>query len=90
MFEQLFKLKQNKKLLSLVKNAYTAIAEEDGWANLGQLGGQLNKLSPSFNSKIYGYKKLRELIQAIDMFEIKDKIHEKVSAGTALYIKLKI
>lgn len=83
-------LKQNKKLLSLVKNAYTAIAEEDGWANLGQLGGQLNKLSPSFNSKTYGYKKLRELIQAIDMFEIKDKIHEKVSAGTALYIKLKI
>lgn len=42
-------LKANSKLVKLVKNAYEAIAEEDGWASLGELGGQINKLSSSFD-----------------------------------------
>lgn len=83
-------LNKNKKLLSLVKNAYDAIAKEDGWANLGELGGQLNKLSPSFDSKNYGYKKLGELIQAINMFEIKDTLYKNARTVKALYIKLKV
>lgn len=47
-------LKENSKLVKLVKNAYEAIAEEDGWAGLGELGGQINKLSSSFDSRNYG------------------------------------
>lgn len=85
-----FDLTQNKKLLTLVKNAYSAIAGDDGWVNLGQLGGQLSKLSPSFDSRNYGYKKLGELIQAINMFEIKDTLHKNARTVKALYIKLKI
>lgn len=82
-------LKANSKLVKLVKNAYEAIAEEDGWASLGELGGQINKLSSSFDSRTYGYKKLGELIRAIDMFEIKAIPHEKNTAAKVLYIKLK-
>ena len=63
--------------------------EEDGWASLGELGGQINKLSSSFDSRTYGYKKLGELIKAIDMFEIKAIPHEKNTAAKVLYIKLK-
>lgn len=85
-----FNLTQNKKLLTLIKNAYTAIAGDDGWVNLGQLGGQISKLSPSFDSRNYGYKKLGELIQAINMFEIKDTLHKNARTVKALYIKLKI
>lgn len=82
-------LQRNQELLKLVKNAYDAIAGEDGWANLAELGGQLNKLSPSFDSRNYGYKKLGELIGAIDMFEIREIPHEKAPAVKDLYIKLK-
>lgn len=82
-------LKENLKLIKLVKNAYEAIAEEDGWASLGELGGQINKLSSSFDSRNYGYKKLGELIRAIDMFEIKATPHENNQAAKVLYIKLK-
>lgn len=82
-------LKENSKLVKLVKSAYEAIAEEDGWASLGELGGQINKLSSSFDSRTYGYKKLGELIRAIDMFEIKTIPHEKYQAAKVLYIKLK-
>jgi uncharacterized LabA/DUF88 family protein len=81
-------LKRNKKLLKLLKNAYEAIAGEDGWAYLAELGGQLNKLSPSFDSRNYGYKKLGELVRAIEIFEIKEIPHEKQPAIKDLYIKL--
>ncbi|WP_408648777.1 NYN domain-containing protein [Tumidithrix elongata] len=65
------KLKINKKLIKLLTDAYDAVAEEDGWANLGPFGGQLTKLSPSFDSRNYGYKKLSELVRAVGVFEIK-------------------
>jgi uncharacterized LabA/DUF88 family protein len=82
-------LKQNQKLVKFVKNAYDSITDEDGWASLGELGNQLSKLDPSFDSRNYGYKKLGELIRAIDLFEINAIPHEKNPAVKALYIKLK-
>ncbi len=42
-------LNRNKELVNLLIDAYEAIAGEDGWANLGPLGAQLTKLSPSFD-----------------------------------------
>jgi len=83
------KLKQNQKLVNLVKIAYDSITEEEGWASLGEIGIQLNKLDSSFDSRNYGYKKLGELIRAIDVFEINAIPHEKNPAVKALYIKLK-
>lgn len=64
------KLKQNKKLMNLLKDAYEAVDEEDGWANLAAIGGQLTKLSPSFDPRNHGYKKLSDLIRATDRFEV--------------------
>lgn len=81
-------LKHNKKLVTLLKDAYEAVAGEDGWANLGPVGAQLTKLSPSFDSRNYGYQKLGELIRAIDLFEVKETPHAKKRA-VELHIKLK-
>lgn len=83
------KLKQNQKLVNLVKTAYDSITEEEGWASLGELGVQLNKSDSSFDSRNYGYKKLGDLIRAIDVFEINTIPHEKNPAVKALYIKVK-
>lgn len=80
--------KQNKKLINLIKDAYEAIAGEDGWANLGPVGAQLTKLSPSFDSRNYGYKKLGDLIRAVGLFEIKETPHEKNPVVKDLQIKL--
>lgn len=84
-----FKLIENQELIRLVKNAHKAINDEDGWANLRTLGAQLNKLSPSFDSKNLGCKKLGELICAIDIFEVKETPQENNPTVKALYIKLK-
>lgn len=83
------KAKIDKKLLKLLRNAYEAIAEEDGWANLGPFGAQLNKLSPSFDARTYGHKKLSDLIRAISLFEVKKIPHAKSQTATQLSIKLK-
>ena len=64
-------LKHNKKLNNLCKSAYESVADEEGWADLGPMGSQLNKLSPSFDSRNYGHKKLGELVKATELFEIK-------------------
>lgn len=76
------KLKTNKKLISLLKDAYEAIVGEEEWIHLGAFGSQLTKLSPSFDSRNYNYKKLSDLVQATEIFEIKK--HSKI-----IYIKLK-
>lgn len=73
-------------LISLLKDAHEAIAEEDGWADLGPLGTQLNKLSPSFDSRNYGHRQLKGLVQATQLFEVKEIPSGK---GKALRIKLK-
>ncbi|HHP7245135.1 MAG TPA: NYN domain-containing protein [Elainellaceae cyanobacterium] len=65
------KLRANKKLVRLLKDAHEAVAEEDGWAHLGPFGSQLTKLSSSFDPRNYGYKKLSDLVIDIDIFEIK-------------------
>lgn len=65
-------LRRDRKLVKLLIDAYEATAEEDGWANLGPLGSQLNKLSSSFDARNYGYKKLGELVRAIGLFDVQE------------------
>ena len=50
--------KKDQNLLNVVKTAYEAVAGEDGWAHLASLGGQIQKLSPSFDPRNFGHKKL--------------------------------
>lgn len=51
-----------KEMLNLLRDVYENISGDDGWAYLGPLGSQIQKLSPSFDSRNYGYKKLGELV----------------------------
>lgn len=81
--------KTDKKLIKLLEKAHEAVSGEDGWANLGAFGAQLNKLSPAFDSRNYGYKKLGEMVRAIDRFEIRETPHENNPTVKELHIRLK-
>ncbi|MBD2089262.1 NYN domain-containing protein [Microcoleus sp. FACHB-1515] len=78
------KTKENQELIRLLKDAYEASPAEDGWANLGLLGHNLQKISPSFDSRNYGYKRLglANLVRAVEIFEVKD-----TSKGTQIRLK---
>ena len=49
------------------------LADENGWAFLGDVGNLLLKKQPSFDCRNYGYQKLSQLIQAMDRFEIEPR-----------------
>lgn len=83
------KLRTNKKLIVLLKDAYEAVDDEDGWAHLSVFGVQITKISPAFDSRNYGYKKLSDLIRATNMFEVRETPHDKRSTAKSLSIRLK-
>ncbi|MCH9740010.1 MAG: NYN domain-containing protein [Epsilonproteobacteria bacterium] len=62
-------LKNDKWLLNLFKNAHLQTMDEFGWSNLADLGTYINNNS-SFSPVNYGYKKLSNLLRAIDIFDI--------------------
>ncbi|HMB73081.1 MAG TPA: NYN domain-containing protein [Gammaproteobacteria bacterium] len=66
-------LKQDAKLINLVRNAIDASSDDDGWADLGPVGSNIAKQSPQFDPRNYGYRKLRDLVAAIKLFEEREK-----------------
>ena len=79
-------LKQDTKLVNLVRNAIEASSDESGWAHLAPVGSFVAKQSPGFDPRNYGYRKLGELIDAIDLFEMEER---KVGDGHSKVIYVK-
>ncbi len=86
--EQTTKLQLDKEAIVLLKTAYKAAAGEDGWANLGAFGSQINKISPAFDPRNYGYSKLGQLVKETDIFEIQEVTSENNPVAKVLYIRL--
>lgn len=62
--------KVNKLLISLIYDSINDLADESGWAFLGDLGNLLLKKRPDFDPRNYGFNKLVSLIKSINQFEI--------------------
>jgi len=79
-------LKQDTKLVTLVRNAIDVSSDESGWAHLAPVGSYIAKQSPQFDPRNYGYRKLGELIEAMKLFEIEQR---PVGQGQskAIYVK---
>ncbi len=57
-------------LIKLLEDSVSDIADENGWAFLGELGSLLLKKKPDFDSRNYGFEKLLPLIRSTGKFEI--------------------
>ena len=66
-------LKQDAKLVNLLRNAVEASSDESGWAHLAPVGSNIAKQSPDFDPRNYGYVKLGELVSATKLFEIEQR-----------------
>jgi uncharacterized LabA/DUF88 family protein len=62
-------LKQDTKLVNLLRNAVEASSDDSGWAALGTVGNKIAKQSPEFDPRNYGYAKLSALVSATNLFE---------------------
>ena len=65
--------KADKNLVNLVTSSINDIADENGWAFLGDLGNMLLKKRPDFDPRNYGFEKLLQLIKSLGLFEIDER-----------------
>lgn len=63
-------LRQDTKLLNLLRTAIQAGSDEDGWAHLAQVGAYIAKQEPDFDSRNWKYAKLVDLVTAIGLFDV--------------------
>ena len=79
-------LKADKDLLNLLRSVVEDCSNDDGWANLANVGGNIVNISPAFDPRNYGYSKLRDLVGATALFEIEEK-QVGNSPAKVVYIK---
>ena len=63
----------NKGLAKVISDSINDLADEKGWAFLGDLGNLILKKQPDFDPRNYGFKKLVPLIKSFDQFEIDER-----------------
>ena len=54
-----------KAAIDLITQAVEQAADESGWAFLGLVGNYLTKIRPDFDARLYGQKKLSDLIKQL-------------------------
>ncbi|MBC8192807.1 MAG: NYN domain-containing protein [FCB group bacterium] len=60
-------------VIRLIATTVSDLADEDGWAFLGDVGNLLQKKQPNFDSRNYGFLKLTPLIKSTQKFEIESR-----------------
>ncbi len=76
------------KVIKLIASTISDLADDDGWAYLGDVGNLLQKKQPNFDSRNYGFQKLTPLIKSIDKFEIEQRESPK-GRFKLIYVKNK-
>ena len=79
-------LKQDTKLVRLLRNAVEDSSDESGWAHLAPVGSNIAKQSSEFDPRNYGYGKLGELVSATKLFDIEERQVSGTNFKT-LYVK---
>jgi uncharacterized protein (TIGR00288 family) len=71
-------LKQDARLVMLLRNAVQAAADDNGWARVGAVGTQIANQA-SFDHRNYGYATLTKLLAATQLFDMADEGKSTVS-----------
>ncbi len=70
-----------------VLSALEQSVDDEGWAHLGTFGNYLNKLQPDFDPRLYGYRKLSDLVRdRSDLFDTQER-RQQGSSQMVLYLR---
>ena len=82
--------KIDKAFISTLKQIVDDVADESGWAFLGDVGNYLSRREPDFDSRNYGFKKLTTLIGSLKKdFELDIRIAEGRKGSKNIFVKIK-
>lgn len=79
----------DKKTIHLISNTIDDLADDDGWAFLGDVGNLIIKKKPEFDPRNYGFLKLTPMLKSLKKYY---EIDERVTEGRRIklvYIKLR-
>ena len=76
------------KVIKLISSTISDLADDDGWAFLGDVGNLLQKKQPNFDSRNYGFQKLTPLIKSIKKFDVEQRESPK-GRFKLIYVKNK-
>lgn len=76
------------KVVQLIATTIDDVADDDGWAFLGDVGSLLQKKQPNFDSRNYGFQKLTPLISAINAFDI-ERREDSRGKKKLIYVKIR-
>lgn len=79
-------LKQDGRLVALLRKAVDDASDDGGWAHLGAVGNTIAKQAPEFDARNYGFRKLSELITATGLFDI-EKRQSADSVATSTWVR---
>jgi hypothetical protein len=72
-----------------VLTALEQSTDDAGWAQLGTFGSYLTKLQPDFDARLYGYKKLSDLVKAKKELFVTEERQAAGSNQKVLYLRAK-
>ncbi len=72
--------------LKLLRQAIEEASDDQGWAGLGSVGSYLNKVRPDFDPRLYGHKKLSDLLRRLSaQFELEERGNE--GSGKRIFVR---
>ncbi|MBQ6164243.1 MAG: NYN domain-containing protein [Clostridia bacterium] len=73
-------------VIRLISDSIDIVADDDGWAFLGEIGNLISKKRPDFDPRNYGFMKLSQLIKSSDafLFDVRETGNKSVKH---IYIK---
>jgi uncharacterized LabA/DUF88 family protein len=76
------------KVIRLISSTISDLADDDGWAFLGDVGNLIQKKQPNFDSRNYGFQKLTPLIKSIQKYDVEARENPK-GRSKLIYVKNK-
>ncbi|MBL7872706.1 MAG: NYN domain-containing protein [Cyclobacteriaceae bacterium] len=80
--------KIDKATIQLIATTISDLADDSGWAFLGEIGNLILKKQPDFDPRNFGFGKLALLIKSIKRFEVDERQTEKKGIKL-VYVRVK-
>jgi hypothetical protein len=78
----------DKETINLLANSITDVADDSGWAFLGEVGNLVIKKQTDFDPRNFGYSKLAPMLKSINKFEVDERETDKKGIKL-VYVRVK-
>ena len=79
--------KLDRRVINLIKASINDVADESGWAFLGEVGTLILKKQPNFDARNYGFRKLLTLMKSVEDIEVDER---QAESGSTRHVYVRV